>query len=238
MQPDSAIRSAKQNARNRKNLDPTRDKLILVMRGYRVIEPSCDSECAAGSHCPFARGPNVDVAAPSCSTVAPSACPVGDSCLGREWQYSPPSARVFDVRFMDNLSVTSCGECFEAVHLPQMQNHVDYEQCTDVTLQGNASSPNRPNRVLHKFVHFESSGVAFVLPHHCHCRFTTGCVLRMWVYVCHSLAISLLTVPSTWSSIHQLRLTNHSLTGHTHNSHTLGIPHAVLLKARWIHTTT
>jgi hypothetical protein len=65
---------------------------------------------------------------------------------------------------------------------------------------------------LHKFVHFESSGVAFVLPHHCHCRFTTGCVLRMWVYVCHSLAISLLTVPSTWSSIHQLRLTNHSLT--------------------------
>jgi|LauGreDrversion4_2_1035121.scaffolds.fasta_scaffold498182_1 hypothetical protein len=138
-QPDSDSRRPLAYVHRRRNADPTRDKLILVMRGYRAVEPYCDDECAAGSHCPFARGPNVAVVVPPCSTAARSVCPVGNSCLGREWQYSPPSARVFDVRFMDTLSVTSCLECFEAVHLPQLESRVDYEICTDVTLQGNAS---------------------------------------------------------------------------------------------------
>lgn len=125
------------DSRNRKNdrRDAKNDQLVLVMRGFCVKQQPSSDECSAGRHCPFARGPGCTIAGD-----ASSSCPVGDACVRREWQFSPPPAWVFDVRFMNELCVMRSGNCFELVHAPRSESRIDFEPCSNVLLQGDALS--------------------------------------------------------------------------------------------------
>ena len=114
------------------------------MRGYRAIPLISSDVCAAGSRCPFALGPLCSGAAKASSSAShphPAAgCPMGDSCLAREWHYDPP-CRLFDVRHAESFAPNPSSVCFGAVHTPQQEEIIEYEQCSSVTVQGNARPP-------------------------------------------------------------------------------------------------
>jgi hypothetical protein len=130
------------------------------MRGFRVIPRLSSDECAAGALCPFARRPRCGAQTPSSA----SGCPIGDACLSREWLYDPPP-RVFDVRHPESFTPNASSVCFGAVHSPQQEDFVEYEQCCCVTLQGKARRP--PLRRSLALIHARHAGGLLVACYDC-----------------------------------------------------------------------
>ena len=134
-QTSSECRSAHDNRKRRRRQDATRDNLILVMRGFSAVHSPSSEECPAGIHCPFARGPGCSSDATKHSDSG-AGCPIGAACISKEWQYSPPPTKTFDIRFENEFVAIHNSDCFEVVHGPRGQDLIDFEPCSNVTLHG------------------------------------------------------------------------------------------------------
>ena len=134
-QTSSECRSAHDNRKRRRRQDATRDNLILVMRGFSAVHSPSSEECPAGIHCPFARGPGCSSDATKHSDSG-AGCPIGAACISKDWQYSPPPTKTFDIRFENEFVAIHNSDCFEVVHGPRGQDLIDFEPCSNVTLHG------------------------------------------------------------------------------------------------------